>query len=244
MRMLVTPAWPGLVSAGFLGLTSWRKKAAPPISRPATPPRFHSSVAPSAALYQATAASASGTITITEITGAEADTVPPDGAERPFGSSVMPPACRIFASNVSGVRPTGRLHHRRQVTKRQCRPNLLRSLQSPAAVLPTGRQGLVLITLGRMKPRSEGGTDSGADRDGRNSPAWDTVPRPGPDPSPACSPHRSRSAPRSRVQWVRGRQSVRVCAMVKPRRCRLAWLGDPNAVVTTTCPAAASRRRR
>jgi hypothetical protein len=67
MRTLVTPA--GLDSAGLPGLTWWTKKGAPPISRPATPPRFHSCRAPSAASYQATAASASGTISITEITG-------------------------------------------------------------------------------------------------------------------------------------------------------------------------------
>src|ERR1700690_573847 len=45
------------------------KNGAPSIWSPATPPRFQSSAAPSAALYQATAAAASGTINITERSG-------------------------------------------------------------------------------------------------------------------------------------------------------------------------------
>src|SRR5256885_203321 len=45
------------------------KNGAPAISRPTTEPRFHSSTAPSARLYQATASGALGTATITEITG-------------------------------------------------------------------------------------------------------------------------------------------------------------------------------
>jgi hypothetical protein len=48
------------------GTASCRKKGAPSTSRPATPPRSQSSVAPSAALYHRTAACASGTISITE----------------------------------------------------------------------------------------------------------------------------------------------------------------------------------
>lgn len=43
------------------------ENGAPSTSRPATPPGFRSSVALSACLYQATAASASGTISITEM---------------------------------------------------------------------------------------------------------------------------------------------------------------------------------
>src|SRR5713226_4122318 len=87
--VLVTPAWPGLVSAGFPGLTSWRKNGAPLISRPATPPRFHSSMAPSASLYQAAAAVASGTISITEITGREG-AGSRDGTGGRLGFSVTP----------------------------------------------------------------------------------------------------------------------------------------------------------
>src|SRR5271165_3522555 len=45
------------------------KNGAPSIWSPATPPRFQSSAAPSAAVYQPTAAAASGTINITEISG-------------------------------------------------------------------------------------------------------------------------------------------------------------------------------
>jgi hypothetical protein len=44
-----------------------RKNGAPPISRPITEPRFHSSVAPRARWYQADAAGASGTASITEM---------------------------------------------------------------------------------------------------------------------------------------------------------------------------------
>src|SRR5688572_22610342 len=45
-----------------------RKNAAPAISKPITDPKFQSSVAPSASLYQAQAAGASMTANITEIT--------------------------------------------------------------------------------------------------------------------------------------------------------------------------------
>jgi hypothetical protein len=75
IRVLVAPSGSGLFSDGLFGLASWRKTGAPSISKPATPPRFHSSVAPSAFLYQATAAEASGTISITE-TDVDCGTVP------------------------------------------------------------------------------------------------------------------------------------------------------------------------
>jgi hypothetical protein len=89
--------------------------------------KVHSSVAPSAALYQATAASASGTISITEITGGKAYAVSPDGAERSFGSSVMPTACRTLpaASPRSGRQPDSISTN-----------GLLRSLHSPRSQQP------------------------------------------------------------------------------------------------------------
>jgi hypothetical protein len=46
-----------------------RKNGAPPTSRPTTEPRSHVTVAPSAARYHSFAAGASGTASITEITG-------------------------------------------------------------------------------------------------------------------------------------------------------------------------------
>jgi hypothetical protein len=52
------------------------------------------SIAPSAVLYHATAAAASGTMSITEITGGEADIPLPGRSGRSFDSAVMPTACR------------------------------------------------------------------------------------------------------------------------------------------------------
>src|SRR6266516_696763 len=52
-----------------LSAGSPRKKRAPSTVNPTTPPRFHNSVAPSARAYQCAAAVASGTASITEITG-------------------------------------------------------------------------------------------------------------------------------------------------------------------------------
>jgi hypothetical protein len=56
----------GLSHPLFAGFPT--KNGAPAISRPATDPRFHSSMAPSACVYYATAFGASGTATITEMT--------------------------------------------------------------------------------------------------------------------------------------------------------------------------------
>ena len=67
MRALVARAWSGLSSVGLAGFTSCRKKGAPATSSPATPARFQSTLAPSAFRYQAIVASASGTMSITEI---------------------------------------------------------------------------------------------------------------------------------------------------------------------------------
>src|SRR5437660_9508131 len=67
MRVDVIPSLLGVSHRLFAG--SPTKKGAPAISRPTTEPRFQSSTAPSARLYQATASGALGTATITEITG-------------------------------------------------------------------------------------------------------------------------------------------------------------------------------
>src|SRR5262245_39409134 len=66
-RADVMPSLAGLSQPLFAG--SPTKNGAPAISRPATDPRLHSSTAPSASLYQATARGASVTATITEMTG-------------------------------------------------------------------------------------------------------------------------------------------------------------------------------
>src|SRR5205809_3009744 len=61
------PSFVGLSQPLFAG--SPTKKGASAISSPATDPRFHSSTAPSARMYDATASRALGTATITEIRG-------------------------------------------------------------------------------------------------------------------------------------------------------------------------------
>src|SRR2546429_1807515 len=67
IRAEVIPSFVGLSQPLFAG--SPTKKGAPAISSPATDPRFHSSTAPSARMYHATASGALGTATITEIRG-------------------------------------------------------------------------------------------------------------------------------------------------------------------------------
>ena len=64
---LVVPISIGLFQPFLAG--SARKKGAPSISKPATDPRLHNTVAPSACLYHSTAAGASGTASMREITG-------------------------------------------------------------------------------------------------------------------------------------------------------------------------------
>ena len=64
-RVVVMPSFSGLSHPLLAG--SPTKNAAPAISRPATEPRLQSSVAPSAFLYQATAAGASDTASMREM---------------------------------------------------------------------------------------------------------------------------------------------------------------------------------
>src|SRR5262245_17572956 len=66
IRADVMPSFAGLSQPLLAG--SPTKNGAPAISRPATEPRFHSSTAPSACLYQATASGALVTATITDMT--------------------------------------------------------------------------------------------------------------------------------------------------------------------------------
>src|SRR5688500_4136864 len=63
----VRPNFRGLSHPLFAG--SPRKKDAPAICKPATDPRFQSSVAPRACLYQPSALGVSETANITDITG-------------------------------------------------------------------------------------------------------------------------------------------------------------------------------
>ena len=72
-RSVVVPIAAGLSNP--LSVGSCRKKGAPAISRPATEPRFHNSVAPRAFLYHSTAVGASGTASMSDITGPEASAV-------------------------------------------------------------------------------------------------------------------------------------------------------------------------
>src|SRR5215831_12238906 len=66
-RTVVAPSAAGLPNP--VSADSCRKNGASSISKPTTPPRFHSSVAPSARLYQSAAAGADGTASISEICG-------------------------------------------------------------------------------------------------------------------------------------------------------------------------------
>src|SRR4051794_26009078 len=66
-RTVRVPAAAGVSQPLFSG--SPRKNGAPSTANPTTPPRFHSSVAPSAAAYHFAAAVASDTASITEMTG-------------------------------------------------------------------------------------------------------------------------------------------------------------------------------
>src|ERR1035437_1515401 len=69
IRVVVSPTSVGLGSLVLPGTASCTKNGAPCRWRPATPPRSQSSHAPSAVLYQPTAAAASETINITERNG-------------------------------------------------------------------------------------------------------------------------------------------------------------------------------
>jgi hypothetical protein len=66
-RTVRVPAVAGVSHPLFSG--SPRKIGAPAIDRPITLPKFHSSVAPSARAYHRAASPASGTASITEMTG-------------------------------------------------------------------------------------------------------------------------------------------------------------------------------
>jgi hypothetical protein len=66
-RTVLVPADVGVSQPLFSG--SPRKNGAPSTVSPTTPPRFHNSVAPTARAYHRAAAAASGTASITEITG-------------------------------------------------------------------------------------------------------------------------------------------------------------------------------
>src|SRR5947209_18703233 len=88
------PRFVGLSQPLFAG--SPTKKGAPAISSPATDPRFHSSTAPSARMYHATASGALGTATITEIRGGFAKLScrrrQLQGDKREGVSTLLPPA--------------------------------------------------------------------------------------------------------------------------------------------------------
>src|SRR4051812_2222543 len=117
MRVVVVPSTAGLSHPFFSGCPT--KNGAPAISRPTTEPRFHSSTAPSARLYQSTALGASGTASMTEIS-IEASWSPERGAVHPARticwkpseptlaiSSTLPRWChvKLFAFRLPGEQP-------------------------------------------------------------------------------------------------------------------------------------------
>jgi hypothetical protein len=93
----VIPSFVGLSQPLLAG--SPRKKGAPAISRPATDPRLHSTVAPRARWYHSTAAGVSETASITDRTGSRNWDITTVSSLDVFALQPVPP---LFAVNALG----------------------------------------------------------------------------------------------------------------------------------------------